>query len=137
MVVSVDIQAVPVEHVGTQPGDALSLVAQVPVQSCWVQLPAGRLGTIGADGINSDSPTILLRPQPGESTAQIADPEAAVVEQVPKLAIQDSLYYVEALRAWHPQILRVAQVGDGEIEGKGHWDRASPCRVADGGLGRG
>ena len=59
---TVDIETVPVQDVGTELGDTMGLVAQLPVEPLPVQPEACRVRTVGADGINSRGCSTIFRP---------------------------------------------------------------------------
>lgn len=59
---TVDIQVVPVQDVGAQPGDTVGQAAQLPVELFPVQHKAPRLRMVGADDVHSSGRPPFLRP---------------------------------------------------------------------------
>lgn len=62
---TIDVEAVRVQRVGTQPGDTTGQPAQLLVQPLSVQPGAHGVRAVGADGIHSSGRPILLGPGGG------------------------------------------------------------------------
>lgn len=59
---TIDIEMISVQGIGTKPGDTVGLIAQLPVEPLPVQHEARRVRTVSTDGINSSGCSTLFRP---------------------------------------------------------------------------
>lgn len=65
---TIDIETVPVQGIGTQPGDTMCLMAQFPVQLLSVQSGAHGVGEEGAGDVYTCGCPTLLKPGEGHGT---------------------------------------------------------------------
>lgn len=61
------MKAAPVQGEGTQPGDAVSLMAQLPVQPLSVQPGAPVVRVVGADNVHTSGCSMFLSPGGGRT----------------------------------------------------------------------
>lgn len=59
---TIDIETVPVQDVGTKLSDTMGLVAQLPVEPLPVQLETRGVRLVGADSVHSSGCSTLFRP---------------------------------------------------------------------------
>lgn len=59
------MKAVPVQGEGTQPGDTMGLMAQLPVQLLSVQPGTRMVRVVGADNVHTSSCSMFLSPGEG------------------------------------------------------------------------
>lgn len=60
--VTIDVEMIPVQDVGTKLGDTVILLAQLPVEPLPAQPKASSVRTVGAGDINSSGCSALFRP---------------------------------------------------------------------------
>lgn len=132
MVITIDIQTVFVQGVGTQQGDTMGQLTELLVQFFSIQPRARGVWMIGADGIHSSCCSIFFSPEQGQSAARVQRANTGIPEQEAKQAIQGPFSGVELHRTWVLHVWGAEQVGNGEVEGKWHQGWTHTCRAGSG-----